>query len=204
MPNRAHRTSVWPAMASDIWRANVRNWLSHRWTLFPNSARNGRRFSPVFANRSPVRFISFTRSLNWVERLERFKPNETDIGNREKILEQLRRQFQKDCPDCHLSAFGSFYNGFGFRQSDLDVCFVFKDQREQKVGLEHRRLSRLVERCCFRTRKLFAFWRNFFNRCARRTSSTMSNRFFMLKSRSFDLDIAIFISTSTSAFTTLW
>jgi DNA polymerase sigma len=30
-------------------------------------------------------------------------------------------------------AFGSFYNGFGFQQSDLDVCLVFKDEREQNV-----------------------------------------------------------------------
>lgn len=52
---------------------------------------------------------------------------------RKEILTQLTTQFQKDCPDCVLNAFGSFYNGFGFRNSDLDVCFIHKDGREQKV-----------------------------------------------------------------------
>jgi DNA polymerase sigma len=56
-----------------------------------------------------------------------------DIENRGKILLQLEKQFQKDYPDCNLHAFGSFYNGFGFRQSDLDVCLVFKNEREQTV-----------------------------------------------------------------------
>lgn len=75
------------------------------------------------------------------ESLERCKPTEMDIENREKILQQLQRQFEKDYPDCDLHAFGSFYNGFGFRQSDLDVCIVFKDQREENVRL----LIHLVE-----------------------------------------------------------
>jgi DNA polymerase sigma len=65
--------------------------------------------------------------------LERCKPTHIDIENREKILKQLQKQFEKDYPDCNLHAFGSFYNGFGFRQSDLDVCIVFKDQREENV-----------------------------------------------------------------------
>jgi DNA polymerase sigma len=65
--------------------------------------------------------------------LERCKPTQNDIENREKILKQLQKQFEKDYPDCNLHAFGSFYNGFGFRQSDLDVCIVFKDQREENV-----------------------------------------------------------------------
>jgi DNA polymerase sigma len=65
--------------------------------------------------------------------LERCQPSYVDIENREKILIQLQKQFEKDYPDCNLHAFGSFYNGFGFRESDLDVCIVFKDQREENV-----------------------------------------------------------------------
>ena len=65
--------------------------------------------------------------------LERCKPSNNDIENREKILKQLQKQFERDYPDCNLHAFGSFYNGFGFRQSDLDVCIVFKDQRRRKM-----------------------------------------------------------------------
>ncbi|CAF1267106.1 unnamed protein product [Adineta steineri] len=64
---------------------------------------------------------------------EQCKPTYNDIENREKILKLLQKQFEKDYPDCNLHAFGSFYNGFGFRQSDLDVCIVFKDQREENT-----------------------------------------------------------------------
>ncbi|CAF2869190.1 unnamed protein product [Rotaria sp. Silwood2] len=79
------------------------------------------------------------RSQEWIEILsslcyyitERCKPKQIDIENRERILKQLQKQFEKDYPDCNLYAFGSFYNGFGFRQSDLDVCIVFKDQRDE-------------------------------------------------------------------------
>ncbi|CAF4188912.1 unnamed protein product [Rotaria sp. Silwood2] len=81
------------------------------------------------------------RSQEWIEILsslcyyitERCKPKQIDIENRERILKQLQKQFEKDYPDCNLYAFGSFYNGFGFRQSDLDVCIVFKDQRDENV-----------------------------------------------------------------------
>ncbi|CAF1121495.1 unnamed protein product [Rotaria sp. Silwood1] len=61
----------------------------------------------------------------------RCKPRKNDVENRREILHQLEKQFQKDYPDCNLHAFGSYYNGFGFHQSDLDVCIVFKDEREQ-------------------------------------------------------------------------
>jgi len=70
--------------------------------------------------------------------LERCKPTQNDIENREKILKQLQKQFEKDYPDCNLHAFGSFYNGFGFRQSDLDVCIVVKDQKEENVCILRR------------------------------------------------------------------
>jgi len=65
--------------------------------------------------------------------LDRCKPEQIDIDNRGQILKQLENQFRKDYPECSLHAFGSFYNGFGFQQSDLDVCIVFKDEREQNV-----------------------------------------------------------------------
>jgi len=85
-------------------------------------------------------------SQSWIDALsllcsritERCQPTELDIRNREQILSQLQRQFEKVYPDCSLHAFGSFYNGFGFRQSDLDVCILFKEQqqREKNVGDE--------------------------------------------------------------------
>jgi DNA polymerase sigma len=64
---------------------------------------------------------------------DRCKPTTNDIDKRTKILTSLEKQFQKDYPECNLHAFGSFYNGFGFQQSDLDVCIVFKDEREHNV-----------------------------------------------------------------------
>lgn len=90
--------------------------------------------------------IWFRSSLN----LERCRPNKNDIDNRKQILSHLEQQLQKDCPECRLHAFGSFYNGFGFQQSDLDVCLVFKDGREQNVGLSnfrfHLDLSAVLDR----------------------------------------------------------
>lgn len=59
---------------------------------------------------------------------DRCQPTELDIRNREQILGQLQRQFEKVYPNCSLHAFGSFYNGFGFRQSDLDVCILFQEK----------------------------------------------------------------------------
>lgn len=73
--------------------------------------------------------------------LDRCKPKKNDIENRENILAQLRERFEKDHPDCQLHAFGSFYNGFGFQKSDLDVCLVFKDEREQRVRIINHSLS---------------------------------------------------------------
>lgn len=70
--------------------------------------------------------------------LDRCQPTKTDIEHRETILEELQKQCRKDFPLCDLHAFGSFYNGFGFRHSDLDVCIVFKDERECNVSLGHR------------------------------------------------------------------
>ncbi|UJR24938.1 hypothetical protein I4U23_006302 [Adineta vaga] len=75
---------------------------------------------------------------NWINILsllsrqitDRSKPTKMNIENRQDILVQLEKQFKKDYPNCNLHAFGSFYNGFGFAHSDLDVCIVFKDERE--------------------------------------------------------------------------
>ena len=80
-----------------------------------------------------IPFECFTNKIFYKINLDRCKPTNIDIETREQILIQLEKQFKKDYPDCNLHAFGSFYNGFGFHQSDLDVCIVFKDEREQNV-----------------------------------------------------------------------
>ncbi|CAF3156096.1 unnamed protein product [Rotaria socialis] len=76
---------------------------------------------------------------------EQCKPRHNDIENRERILIQLQKQFEKDYPDCSLHAFGSFYNGFGFRKSDLDVCIVFKDQREEHTDEALQIMKRILK-----------------------------------------------------------
>lgn len=65
--------------------------------------------------------------------LERSKPKQKDIDDRNAIVKQLEEQILKEYPECELRVFGSFYNGFGFQHSDLDVCLVFKDGREHNV-----------------------------------------------------------------------
>jgi len=76
---------------------------------------------------------NFNKNIFYEINLDRCKPTNIDIENRQQILKELEKQFKEDYSDCNLHAFGSFYNGFGFRQSDLDVCIVFKDEREQTV-----------------------------------------------------------------------
>lgn len=50
------------------------------------------------------------------------KPTAIDIETRETILRYLQAEFKRKYVNCRVCAFGSFYNGFGFQQSDLDVC----------------------------------------------------------------------------------
>lgn len=78
-----------------------------------------------------IRFSLGNEFLSLCE--DRCCPRNEDLQTREDILKQLKNLFHKDCPDCDLQAFGSFYNGFGFWNSDLDVCFVSSNHSEQKV-----------------------------------------------------------------------
>jgi len=94
--------------------------------------KNGLKFFHHFADILLVREI-FTKNIFYEINLDRCKPTNVDIENRQQILKELEKQFKEDYSDCNLHAFGSFYNGFGFRKSDLDVCIVFKDEREQNV-----------------------------------------------------------------------
>ncbi|CAF2116148.1 unnamed protein product [Rotaria magnacalcarata] len=54
--------------------------------------------------------------------LDECKMTNQDIEQRETILTCLETEFRKIYPNCRLHPAGSFKNGFGFRQSDLDVC----------------------------------------------------------------------------------
>ncbi|CAF0858279.1 unnamed protein product [Adineta steineri] len=61
---------------------------------------------------------------------ERHKPTRKDIENRKELVRQLQIQYQKIYPGCKLQAYGSSCNGFGFQQSDLDVCIhIWKNKQ---------------------------------------------------------------------------
>ncbi|CAF3709399.1 unnamed protein product [Rotaria socialis] len=66
---------------------------------------------------------------------EECKPTNEDIRKREAILKYLEVEFRKKYPNCHVSAYGSFYNGFGFRQSDLDIC-VLLDLNKKETAIQ--------------------------------------------------------------------
>ncbi|XP_059500607.1 terminal uridylyltransferase 7-like isoform X2 [Stegostoma tigrinum] len=64
-----------------------------------------------------------------------FAPDHLEIQAREHILIKLEAFVRKELDaKAKLCLFGSSKNGFGFRQSDLDICMTFEDQ-ETAEGL---------------------------------------------------------------------
>ncbi|TNM89494.1 hypothetical protein fugu_003728 [Takifugu bimaculatus] len=57
-----------------------------------------------------------------------FAPDELEMGVRELILKDLETFIRRQFPAARLQLFGSSKNGFGFRQSDLDICMVLEGQ----------------------------------------------------------------------------
>ncbi|XP_029017640.1 terminal uridylyltransferase 7 [Betta splendens] len=57
-----------------------------------------------------------------------FAPDEMEVGVREHILKDLETFVRRQFAGARLQLFGSSKNGFGFRQSDLDVCMVLEGQ----------------------------------------------------------------------------
>uniref|UniRef100_A0A3Q4ICW5 CCHC-type domain-containing protein n=1 Tax=Neolamprologus brichardi TaxID=32507 RepID=A0A3Q4ICW5_NEOBR len=57
-----------------------------------------------------------------------FAPDELEVGVREHILQDLEIFVRRQFPGAQLQLFGSSKNGFGFRQSDLDICMVLEGQ----------------------------------------------------------------------------
>ncbi|XP_077570669.1 terminal uridylyltransferase 7 isoform X3 [Stigmatopora nigra] len=57
-----------------------------------------------------------------------FAPSELELAVRESILEDLEVFVRRQFPGARLQLFGSSKNGFGFRQSDLDICMVREGQ----------------------------------------------------------------------------
>uniref|UniRef100_A0A8D3DR36 CCHC-type domain-containing protein n=1 Tax=Scophthalmus maximus TaxID=52904 RepID=A0A8D3DR36_SCOMX len=63
-----------------------------------------------------------------------FAPDELEVGVREHILQDLENFVRRQFAGARLQLFGSSKNGFGFRQSDLDICMVFEGQESLDVG----------------------------------------------------------------------
>ncbi|XP_068461077.1 terminal uridylyltransferase 7 isoform X2 [Clinocottus analis] len=57
-----------------------------------------------------------------------FAPDELEVGVREHILQDLEVFVRRQFAGARLQLFGSSKNGFGFRQSDLDICMVLEGQ----------------------------------------------------------------------------
>nr|XP_040051270.1 terminal uridylyltransferase 7 [Gasterosteus aculeatus aculeatus] len=57
-----------------------------------------------------------------------FAPDELEMGVREHILQDLKDFVRRQFAGAQLRLFGSSKNGFGFRQSDLDICMVLEGQ----------------------------------------------------------------------------
>lgn len=59
--------------------------------------------------------------------LDECQPRKEDIEVRQKILDYLQNEFVKCYPACRVQIYGSFHNGFGLRNSDLDICIEVND-----------------------------------------------------------------------------
>ncbi|CAF1521748.1 unnamed protein product [Adineta ricciae] len=78
-------------------------------------------------------------SREWLDTLSRIcqqvtgqcKPTKQDAKNRQDILNYLQTEFRKSYPSCSVHAYGSSLNGFGLRQSDLDICVLLTDNYEE-------------------------------------------------------------------------
>ncbi|NXI59123.1 TUT7 uridylyltransferase, partial [Chloroceryle aenea] len=64
-----------------------------------------------------------------------FAPNIVEDQAREDIRQNLENFIRQDFPGTRLNLFGSSKNGFGFKQSDLDICMTM-DGLETAEGLD--------------------------------------------------------------------
>ncbi|KAA0191409.1 hypothetical protein HAZT_HAZT007392 [Hyalella azteca] len=70
--------------------------------------------------------------------LHELEPSPEEVEKREKLVEKLQHFVSKEYKykDAVLQLFGSSANGFGFRNSDLDICITFEDERH-KDAIDH-------------------------------------------------------------------
>ncbi|XP_056447652.1 terminal uridylyltransferase 7 isoform X1 [Gadus chalcogrammus] len=94
-------------------------------------------FKKVELEPLPAMTAMFLKTLNQIceQCFKDFAPDKPEVSVREHILQDVENFIQKQfagqvfhCPSARLQLFGSSKNGFGFRQSDLDICMVLDGQ----------------------------------------------------------------------------
>lgn len=87
-------------------------------------------FKKVQLKQLPQMTPEFLRILNQVceQCYMDFAPDELEVGVREHILQDVEIFVRRQFAGARLQLFGSSKNGFGFRQSDLDICMVLEGQ----------------------------------------------------------------------------
>ncbi|XP_071388763.1 terminal uridylyltransferase 7 isoform X1 [Centroberyx affinis] len=85
-------------------------------------------FKKVELDPLPPMTSKFLNILNQVceQCYKDFAPDELEVGVREHILQDLENFVRRQFAGARLQLFGSSKNGFGFRQSDLDICMVLE------------------------------------------------------------------------------
>ncbi|KAJ8285435.1 hypothetical protein GJAV_G00026760 [Gymnothorax javanicus] len=94
-------------------------------------------FKRVELDPLPPMTPKFLKILNevCVQCFRDFAPDELEERVREHILQDLERHIRGQFEGAKLQLFGSSKNGFGFKQSDLDICMVLEG-RETAEGLD--------------------------------------------------------------------
>ncbi|MGH0163446.1 UNVERIFIED_CONTAM: hypothetical protein FKN15_049047 [Acipenser sinensis] len=94
-------------------------------------------FKKVELEPLPPMTPKFLKILNQVcnQCYKDFSPDQTEEQVREYILQNLEQFVKQEFDGAKLSLFGSSKNGFGFKQSDLDVCMTFEG-KETAEGLD--------------------------------------------------------------------
>uniref|UniRef100_A0A667ZYM9 Terminal uridylyl transferase 7 n=1 Tax=Myripristis murdjan TaxID=586833 RepID=A0A667ZYM9_9TELE len=87
-------------------------------------------FKKVKLDPLPPMTTKFVSILNQVceQCYKDFAPDKLEVGVREHILQDLEDFVRRQFAGARLQLFGSSKNGFGFRQSDLDICMVLEGQ----------------------------------------------------------------------------
>ncbi|GFT97488.1 terminal uridylyltransferase 4 [Nephila pilipes] len=69
------------------------------------------------------------------EAYNEFKIPDCKVDERKVFVKKLEGELKKLYPDVKLTLFGSSVNGFGFQNSDLDICMTFKAKEKKDINV---------------------------------------------------------------------